>query len=201
MASSAVPALQFQTKRNPNDPQMLADSAAAKQYEAAIRASAAHYGLPVCVVCGIGSRESGWGRLLHPQGPGGTGDAAPRSWAKPPFRPNPNSLPPDGQGFGRGLMQIDFDGQPFARTGNWQDPAANIDMGCQILSQSIHFFAAHVGLAVSALQAGIAGYNRGPGLVLRDLASGLDVDKNTAHSNYSADVLDRAGWFFAAGWQ
>jgi hypothetical protein len=109
-------------------------------------------------------------------------------------------MPPDGRGFGRGLMQIDFDAQEFARTGNWADPAANIDMGCQILNQSIHFFARQDGLNVSALRAGIAGYNRGPGLILKDLRAGLDVDANTAHHNYSADVLNLAGWFQAAGW-
>jgi soluble lytic murein transglycosylase-like protein len=176
---------------------MLAQAAEAKKYEQFIRASAARFGLPVCVVCGIGSRESHWGLLLKPKGPAGTGDATARA-PRPPLRTGP--MPPDGQGYGRGLMQIDFDAQPFAQTGKWQDPAANIDMGCQILNQSIHFFSHQVGLKFSALQAGIAGYNRGPGLILRDLQAGLDVDAKTAHANYSKDVLDRAGWFQAAGW-
>jgi soluble lytic murein transglycosylase-like protein len=197
MASAPVPAPAFPTTLAPNNPDMLAQAAEAKKYEQFIRASAAKFGLTVAVVCGIGSRESRWGLALKPPGPTGTGDATPRN-PRPPLRPGP--MPPDGQGYGRGLMQIDFDAQPFARTGNWKDAAANIDAGCQILNQSIQFFAHHSGLSVSALRAGIAGYNRGPGLVLRDLQNGLDVDANTAHHDYSKDVLNRAGWFEAAGW-
>ena len=66
------------------------------------------------IVAGIGSQESGWGTsaLLHPNGPSGTGDNKPRS-PKPPLRPA--TMPTDGLGFGRGLMQIDWDAHEFAR--------------------------------------------------------------------------------------
>jgi hypothetical protein len=176
---------------------MLAQAAEAAKYRGFITAAAAQFGIPVCVVCGIGSRESHWGLALSPRGPAGTGDKAPRH-PKPPLRTGP--MPPDGQGYGRGLMQIDFDSQPFAQTGNWKDAQANIHQGCLILSQSIHFFASKPALSVSPLRAGIAAYNRGPGGILADLQKGLDVDANTAHADYSKDVLNRAGWFQAAGW-
>jgi hypothetical protein len=113
MASAAVPAPSFPTTIAPHNPDMLAQAAEAKKYEQLIRASAAKFGLQVCVVCGIGSRESRWGLALKPPGPTGTGDATPRA-PRPPLRTGP--MPPDGQGYGRGLMQIDFDAQPFAQT-------------------------------------------------------------------------------------
>jgi hypothetical protein len=109
-------------------------------------------------------------------------------------------MPPDGLGFGRGLMQIDFDFQEFARTGDWRDPNANIHEGCSILSQAVQFFSKQPNLKVTPLQAGIAAYNAGVGGVLKALKRGLDVDAGTTGKNYSADVLNRAGWFQAAGW-
>jgi hypothetical protein len=70
--------------------------------------------LPRSVVAAIGSVESAWGTsaLLQPNGPAGTGDRKPRS-ASPPLRLK--SMPADGLGFGRGLMQIDWDFHEFAR--------------------------------------------------------------------------------------
>jgi len=52
------------------------------------------------------------------------------------------------------------------------------------------------------LRAAIAGYNCGPGNVLRALGGtpARDVDYFTAHRNYSADVLNRASFFQLKGW-
>lgn len=197
MATPATPASSFTTTLLANDPNMMSQAAEATKYKAFIAAAATDFQLPVCVVCGIGSRESHWGLILKPPGPAGTGDFAPRQSTNQ-FRTGP--MPPDGLGFGRGLMQIDFDFQEFARTGNWQDPEANIREGCNLLSQAVKFFSKQSNLNVTPLRAAIAAYNAGAGGVLSSLKRGLDVDARTTGKNYSADVLNRAGWFQAAGW-
>jgi hypothetical protein len=91
-------------------------------YKAFIDDAAKQFGFQPSVIGGIGSRKSQWGLDLKPNGagPAGTGDFAPRRF---PTRFRTGPLPPEG-GFGRGLMQIDFDAFEFARTGNWKDPAA-----------------------------------------------------------------------------
>ena len=110
-------------------------------------------------------------------------------------------MPPDGAGFGRGLMQIDFDAQEFARTGSWQDPEQNILIGCKILAGFRDLIQRRTSLAgPSLLQAAIASYNSGPGNVLRAVQDGKDVDFFTAGRDYSRDVLNRAGWFQLKGW-
>ncbi|MFE1602137.1 NlpC/P60 family protein [Methylobacterium sp. ID0610] len=162
--------------------------------------AAAYFRLDPYVVVGIGSRESGWGTspLLRPPGPTGTGDRA-RRRPNPPLRPGP--LPPDGLGFGRGLMQIDWDAHDFARTGPWQDPKQNIAYACRVLRDSIAFMAGRLPgwPAADIQQCGIAGYNAGPGRVLDAVRRGgmAAVDKPTAHGDYSADVLTRARAFQA----
>ena len=153
------------------------------------------------IICGIGSRESAWGlsSLMRPQGPAGTGDWTKRK-PKPPLRPGP--LPPDGMGFGRGLMQIDWDTWDFARLGNWQDPRENILFGAEVLRQNLRFFARAGGLSpIVVLRAAIAAYNAGPGRVLEAIRrEGPDkVDAPTTRGNYAADVLARAAMFRAAG--
>jgi hypothetical protein len=94
-----------------------------------ITQAAAGKNLPPAIVAAIGSVESAWGTsvLMQPNGPAGTGDRAPRP-PNPPLRPG--SMPTDGLGFGRGLMQIDWDAHDFARTGNWRDASANIAFSC-----------------------------------------------------------------------
>jgi soluble lytic murein transglycosylase-like protein len=135
---------------------------------------------------------------LKPAGPVGTGDFAPRKNTKP-FRPGP--LPPDGGGYGRGLMQIDFDAFPFAQTGNWRDPQANIQFGCQVLRSNLVFVSKNTSLqGLMLLRGAIAAYNCGPGNVRTAVQQSKDVDFFTAHSNYSADVLNRAGFFQLQGW-
>jgi plasmid stability protein len=98
-------------------------------------------------------------------------------------------------------MQIDFDAFAFARTGNWQDPAANIHFGCQVLAESRDFIQRKAHLEGRALlRAAIAGYKAGPGNALRALRDGHDIDFFTAGSDDSMDVLNRAGFFQLKGW-
>ena len=169
------------------------------KYRAFIDDSAKQFGFQPAVIGGIGSRESQWGLGLRPTGagPAGTGDFARRRF---PTRFRTGPLPPEG-GFGRGLMQIDFDTFEFARTGNWKDPAANIRFGCQVLAESRDFIQRRAHLEGRALlQAAIAGYNAGPGNALRALRDGHDIDFFTAGRDYSKDVLNRAGFFQLKGW-
>ncbi len=125
-------------------------------YKAFIDDAAKQFGFQPSVIGGIGSRESQWGLDLKPTGAGaaGTGDFAPRRF---PTRFRTGPLPPEG-GFGRGLMQIDFDAFEFARTGNWKDPAANIRFGCQVLAESRDFMERKAQLkGRTLLRAAIAG--------------------------------------------
>lgn len=160
------------------------DIAEANKYLDPIKAAASKYGLNPSLICAIGSRESRWGLILKPKGPTGTGDGARRS----------GKLPPDGQGWGRGLMQIDYAAHKFAQTGDWQDPAANIDYGCGVLMAAHDFLHKRFPeiKGENLLRAAVAAYNTGPGNVAKSLKAGLDVDKTTAGGDYSKDVMGRA---------
>ena len=147
-------------------------------YWAHILEGAANYGLPVNVVAAIGSKESQWGLALRPAGPSGTGDWTrrdPEKWKVP--------MPTDGKGWGRGLMQIDWASNDFARTGDWEDPRANILFGCGLLQQKIQQQIAHGATGEDALRRGVSAYN---GMLGPD-------------SPYCLDVIARADWIHANG--
>jgi soluble lytic murein transglycosylase-like protein len=100
-------------------------------------------------------------------------------------------------------MQIDWDSFEFARTGDWTNADANIEFGCQVLRQNLDFIGQQTGLqGLDQLRAALAAYNAGAGNVLRIISSvGVAaVDSVTTGKNYSADVLNRAGWFQAHGY-
>lgn len=136
-------------------------------------------------IFGIGVRESDWGDDLDDFG---TGDYCGRH----PNDLRSGNLPPDGHGFGRGLMQIDWDAHEFARTGNWNDPSANINYGCKVLGENYQYLQGQV---VPLKRAVIAGYNCGCGNVQTALRKGNDVDYFTTGRNYSTKVLEYANWF------
>ena len=188
----------FETTYASDDPDLTLHLREARKYKDAIVSASAHHGLAAALIAGIGSRESAWGLALRPLGPRGCGDFFKRS-CPTPLRRGP--LPADG-GFGRGLMQIDFDAHEFARTGAWQDPAENIRYGANVLADCRAFFQRRSNLTgMELLRAALAAYNCGPGNVLRALNAGLDVDYFTAHRNYSAETLNRAGFFRLHGWE
>ena len=183
-----------------NDAGLLRQLEAATKYRTQIEEAAGRHGLTAAMIGGVGSRESHWGLILKPagSGPAGTGDPLARRFPTQ-FRTGP--LPPDGGGFGRGLMQIDFDGHEFARTGNWSDPVENILYGCKVLADSRDFIQRKAGLAGrDLLRAALAGYNCGPGNALRAIRDGRDYDFYTTGRDYSRDVLNRAGFFQLHGW-
>lgn len=143
-------------------------------------------------------RESRSGEALTPPGPAGTGDWAPRS----------GKMPPDGKGWGRGLMQLDWNS--IAQQVDWADPKANIEAGAAHFASMLRFFALVHGnkgmsirwakngkyyqiggpnadyadprpLSGNALTAAaLAAYNTGQGNVLVSVAMGLDPDTTTA---------------------
>lgn len=192
------PASTFITTISSSNAAMTAQFNAALKFKALIDAGAQQIGVPGVVIAGIGSRESGWGLNLRPPDPSGTGDFAPRKFPTA-FRTGP--LPPDGGGYGRGLMQIDFDAFPFARTGNWKDPQANINTGCSVLKSDLDLLGRRTSLAGrDLLRAAIAAYNSGVSNVLTAINNGHDVDFFTTGRNYSADVFNRAGFFQNMGW-
>ena len=127
---------------------------------------------------GIGSKESHWGLALSPQGPTGTGDFTRRDPAK-----WGNAMPTDGLGWGRGLMQIDWYSNIFAKTGNWQDARANILYGCQLLAGKIKKFTDAGNDQDTSLRCGVSAYNGMSG----------------AHSSYANDVMARAAWIQSQG--
>jgi hypothetical protein len=172
---------------------LAAELATALSYRDIIAQTAASHGLPAAIVAGLGSQESGWGTsaLLHPNGPSGTGDNKPRP-PKPPLRPA--TMPTDGLGFGRGLMQIDWDAHQFARTGEWRDPQANIAYCCSLLADDRDRFVGQGFGVEDALKAAIAAYNAGS----QDAANHIKSDGLAAviaAGTYAGKVLARAAFY------
>ncbi len=172
------------------------DMETAKQYSAFIKEAATKYNLSPSLICALGSRESNWGlgSDMKPKGADGTGDWAPRNPSRFGY-----AMPPDGLGWGRGLLQVDYQ-QTFAQTGNWRDPQANILYGCNELAGNIAYFSkSSAGQKYDPLRAGIAAYNAGRGNVTTAIKAGYDVDHYTANGNYSQDVTNRMKWFQQEG--
>lgn len=198
----------FNTTYEKNNHSFLAQLKEANKYLPWINEAAKKYSFQPSVIAGVASRESHWGLALNPEGPEGTGDFAERN---PKLPARHGKLPPDGRGFGRGLMQVDFDWHEFARTGKWMDPRENILYGCKILADCLRFMSSSGNPRVDAglghdfperetLRAVLAAYNAGSSRTIQAIREGVDVDINTSGHNYSADVLNRAGWFQLQGW-
>lgn len=173
----------------------------AKQYKGAIalllnqRKSSV---ITSAVIAGLVSRESAWGMTLKPPGPAGTGDWMPRRTRRA-GRTGP--MPPDGLGYGRGLIQIDYDSHEFARTGQWGDAQANLGYGITYLFQLEEQIRQATRASGYTLLRGIlAAFNAGPGRVIRRIQDGLDPNQLTTGRDYSRDVLGRAQWFERHGW-
>lgn len=180
-------------------PSLLAELVELKKYRAWVEEAAGRYDLTPSLLCAIGSRESRWGLALRPEGPAGTGDFHQRPPQPKVNRTTP--LPPDGGGFGRGLMQIDYDWHEFARTGAWYSSRDNIFYACDVLQKARQVFVREKIAAGMQTRAMVAAYNGGVTNTLNALRAGLDVDANTTGKDYSKDVLDRCAWFQLHGWR
>lgn len=188
----------FATAYPLDHPILLEDFAAAARYGAAIDRAAAKSGLWPAVIVALGSRQSRWGLALDPRGPAGTADFAPRSRTVT-HRAGP--VPPDAAGFARGLMQIDFDAHEFARSGEWRDADANIGFACRRVGELRRTLRARTMLQGRAtLRGALAAWDCGLDNVLRAVSQGLDVDFFTTGRDFARDVLERAGFFQAHGW-
>lgn len=188
----------FSTTFPKNHPSLLKQLQEAGKYKLIIEEAAERFRFQSCVIAGLGSRESHWGLALFPPGPEGTGDLTARVKTNS-HRNSP--LPPDGLGFGRGLLQIDFDYQEFARTGNWKDPKENIFYGVKLLFDNRKFLQKIFNLNNTQLiRATLSSYNAGLRNILKAVVKGYDIDFFTTGRNYSQDVLNRAGWFKLQEW-
>lgn len=159
-------------------------------YKGALQAASDATGIDVYLICGLVSRESAWGLTLKPKGAAGTGDWARRNPAKWHCL-----MPPDGKGWGRGLMQIDYQ-QEFAKSGAWDDPGKNLMYGSKELASHIAYFTANFDAdTVDPLRAGIAAYNCGRANVTAAISDGSDLDTYTTGHDYSSDIIKRKDWF------
>ena len=154
-----------------------ANLARAKYWDFIVKGANDH-GLPLAVILAIGSKESQWGLALKPPGPAGTGDFTARNPSKWGV-----AMPTDGKGWGRGLMQIDWYSNEFAKSGDWQDAQANILFGCNLLAQKIKKFTDAGKDEETALRCGVSSYNGMSG----------------ATSPYANDVMARAAWIHDKG--
>jgi len=181
-----------------DDADLSEELAAVARYGVEIEAAAAETGLSPAIIAGLGSRGTRWGMALEPRGAHGTIDRTPRLFARP-WRQTP--LPPDGLGFGRGLLRIDYDASEFARNGNWRHPAANIIEAARMLAEAKAMLRRRTVLHGHALLRGaIAAYNCGIDNVLNAIRQGVDLDFYTSGREYSRDVVNRAGFFQVHGW-
>lgn len=171
---------------------------AACHYGGIIEQVAVRHGLLPSIIAGFGSRQSGWGLDLCPSGPEGSTDFSPRLQ---PTTWRPTALPPDGNGFARGLMQLDYDRHEMARSGPWHDAEANIDTACGLVSAHRDLLRRRTTLqGTGLLRAAFAAFESGIERVQQAVRQGLDVDSPTPRQRYGRDVMQRAGFFQAQGW-
>jgi hypothetical protein len=116
-------------------------------YAGLILAAAQKYSVDPFALAAIMYRESRGGTAAphyRPLGPGGTGDFTPRKGTGVGHQyANPaTGLPPDGGGWGRGLMQIDYGVHIdwMKAGGKWWDAETNINKGAEVLAEKYRYF-------------------------------------------------------------
>ena len=165
---------------------------------------AARHGLTPSIIAGFCSRRSGWGLDLSPVGAEGTRDLAARP-ANLSCRRTP--LPPDGLGFIRGLMGLDYDRHPLAREAAWRDPESNLGAAFSMIAGYRTRLRRVTTLQGSGLmRASLTAFECGIERVERAIRLGQDVDSPTpgwcqiAGRGCGRDVLARASFFQGEGW-
>jgi soluble lytic murein transglycosylase-like protein len=147
----------------------------ARPYAALILQVAKEKGVDPFLIAAVGQRESGWGRYLKLSangpigvGPAGAGDWTPRNWT-------PTPMPPDGLGWGRGLMQLDYlhYKDAFDLGLDWRDPLQNVRTGADRLLSAQRML---------SKQTAINGIADGRGLVT--LSASAAAKRNVAPGQY-----------------
>lgn len=100
----------------------------AQAYSDMILQVARETGVDPFVIFAIGDRESLWGQALDANK---TGDHTPR--ASPPWT---WPMPPDGLGWGRGVMQVDYP-RVVKENHNWRDDLSNIRLGVRLYQEKL----------------------------------------------------------------
>lgn len=171
------------------------------------------YGIDVYLLFAIMDRESGGGIFLRPNDETGSGD----------FTPRGGKLPPDGFGYGRGLMQIDYESNiawcalvdPDTGKFFWQLASQNVDKGGAIFSAKLAALNGDILASICAYNAGEGSlpgedpehpHGHGAKLVLANLpwnpsqdAKIAALDTITTGKNYVSDVLRRRASFLPQG--
>ncbi|MDH3659991.1 MAG: hypothetical protein OEU92_08175, partial [Alphaproteobacteria bacterium] len=172
-------------------------------YGAVVERVAARHGFLPSVIAGLCSRRSGWGLLFSPTGVEGTRDFQARAAAAEGRRA---PLPPDGLGFARGLMGLDYDRHPLARETLWRDPERNIEAAFAVIAQHRATLRRCTTLqGTGLLRASLGAFECGLKPVEHAIRWGLDVDSPTIGRRQGGrgcgrDVLARADFFQAEGW-
>ncbi len=147
----------------------------ARPYAALILQVAKEKGVDPFLIAAVGQRESGWGRYLKLSangpigvGPAGAGDWTPRNWT-------PTPMPPDGLGWGRGLMQLDYlhYKDVFDLGLDWRDPLQNVRTGADRLLSAQRML---------SKQTAINGIADGKGLVT--ISASAAAKRNVAPGQY-----------------
>ena len=174
------------------------------RYGAIIERVAARHAFLPSIIAGFCSRRSGWGQNLSPNGVEGSRDVEPRMLL---VEGRGSSLPPDGLGFKRGHMGLDFDRHPLARGGHWRDPESNIEAAFALVADHRTRLRRRTTLqGTGLLRAALTAFECGLGPVEHALRQGQDVDSPTAGWSEALgrgcgrDVMRRAGFFQAEGW-
>lgn len=122
------------------------------QYVPQILSAAQSYNVDPWALAAIMYNESRGGIAsgYTPQGPGGTGDFIPRKTGMYAKFANPaTGLPPDGKGWGRGLMQVDYGvHNAWVLANPWWDAQTNINKGAELLRWNLDYFSRSPGAAV-----------------------------------------------------
>jgi len=174
------------------------------RYGAVVERVAARHGMLPSIIAGFCSRRSRWGLDLLPVGIEGTRDLGVRV---PVAEERKAPLPPDGFGFERGLMGLDFDRHPLARGPDWRDPESNIEAAFALIAGYRTTLRRRTTLqGMGVLRAALTAFECGFEPVERAIRHGLDVDSPTPgwapkRRGCGQDVLARAGFFQAAGWE
>ncbi|MFZ2152104.1 MAG: hypothetical protein WAV09_03290 [Minisyncoccia bacterium] len=156
------------------------------QYAEHILKAAQQYGVDPWALAAIMYNESRGGVATgyRPQGPTGTGDFTPRGpkgvslppgWQASGYAKYANpatGLPPDGKGWGRGLMQIDYGAHnAWVISNNWADAQTNINKAAELYRANQSFFARAPGGAIAIEQWRVTTGMPGPGYNIQPWAT------------------------------